>query len=107
MAIEVWGSRLKNRRLKIFVDNKSLVEVLNKQSSKEPLVMVLVRKLVLLCLQLNIVLSVGHIYGTSNINADLLSRLQVDRFRSLYPSANARPTPISILPSSISPDQST
>ena len=107
IAIEVWGASLKNKCLQFFVDNEALVDVLGKQSSSEPLVMVLVCRLVLLCLQFNLVLTVKHIYGTSNIAADLLSRLQVERFRSSNPSANASPTPIPILPSSVCPEQPT
>ena len=107
VAIEVWGARLSNKCLQIFVDNKALVDVLEKQSSSEPLVMVLVRRLVLLCLQFNLVLTVKHIYGSYNIAADLLSRLQVERFRLINPSANATPTPIPILPSSVCPNQPT
>ena len=105
MAIQVWGDRIRNRRLKLYTDNSALVEVLENQSSREPLVMVLVRHLVLLCLQHNIVLSTNHIPGKSNLLADKLSRGQVAQFRSLHSTAEASPTIIPPLPSSILPRQ--
>ena len=47
--------------------------------------MFLVRKLVLLCLRLNIVFKARHISDMFNNKADALSRLQVDRFRQFAP----------------------
>ena len=87
-----------DKRVLLYTDNSALVSVLNKQTSKEPLVMVLVRKLVLLCLQFNLVLSARHIPGIDNTSADALSRLQMARFRLLNPTAEIQPTVIPDLP---------
>ena len=56
--------------------------------------MFLVRKLVLLCLRLNIVFKAKHILGMFNNKADALSRLQVDQFRQLAPYSDALPTSV-------------
>lgn len=47
--------------------------------------MFFVRKLVLVCLQRNIVFKANHIQGTYNTLADSLSRLQIQKFRLLAP----------------------
>lgn len=77
-----------NTYLILYTDNSAIVSVLNKQTSKEPLVMILVRKLVLLCLTHNIVVEARHVPGADNSTADALSRLQMVRFRELFPRAD-------------------
>ena len=98
VAIEIWGSQLMNRRVVLHTDNLALVSVLHKQTSKEPLVMVLVRRLVLQCLKCNLVLTARHIPGLENKAADALSRFQMARFHELVPTANSGPTPTPPLP---------
>ncbi len=56
--------------------------------------MVVLRELVLKCLQFNIVLRAEHIPGAMNIFADALSRLQVEKFMRLVPQADPAPTDI-------------
>ena len=99
LAFEVWGDFLQNKRILIRTDNESLVSVLNKQTSIAPFVMILVRRLVLHCLKLNIVLTARHIPGKENNLADLLSRLQVQKFKKLAPfKPSPFPTPVPPLP---------
>ena len=98
IAIETWGKQLQNKSITIFTDNKDLVSILNDQTSKEPLVMELVRRIVLHCLRINLVLSTRHIAGEQNSVADALSRFQMGRFRRLSPWANQDPTLIPKLP---------
>ena len=50
VVLEVWGRQLQNKRLTLFTDNMALVAVLKKQTSKNKINMVLMRKLVLVCL---------------------------------------------------------
>lgn len=64
----------------IHTDNEALVAVLRHMITREPMANKLLRTLALLCLRENIVLRVEHIPGVENVRADLLSRLQVDRF---------------------------
>ena len=98
LAVEIWGEKLQNKRLLMHTDNESLVSVLTKQTSKHPLAMILVRRLVLHCMRINLVISAVHIAGEKNAIADSLSRLQMERFRALAPNANRHPCPIPALP---------
>jgi hypothetical protein len=91
LAIRVWGSTMANQAIVFHTDNLALVHIINKQSSKDKPTMVLVRQLVLLCLQYNILFTAVHIPGKYNNLCDSLSRLQIARFHRLAPWADARP----------------
>ena len=77
-------------------DNQALVSIINKQTSKSKRVMMLVRKMVLLLLENNIMFKAQHIYGKVNNIADALSRKQFQKFRTLAPKADQDPEPIPI-----------
>ena len=77
-------------------DNQALVSIINKQTSKSKRVMMLVRKMVLLLLENNIMFKAQHIYGKVNNIADALSRKQFQKFRTLAPNADQDPEPIPI-----------
>ena len=94
LAIDIWGHLMHNHAIIFHTDNESLVSVIRKQSSKDSLSMVLVRHLVLSCLNKNILFSSEHIPGRKNNPADALSRLQVSTFRELNPHAQEEPTRI-------------
>jgi len=70
LSIEFWGHRMSNRSILFNCDNEALVYVLNKQSSLEPKVMILIRKLVLLTLQYNILFKTCHFPGKENVLSD-------------------------------------
>jgi hypothetical protein len=72
-------------------DNEALVSVLNNQTSREPLVMILVRRLVLHCLHNRILITAKHVAGVNNGAADALSRFQMQRFREILPGAAPHP----------------
>ena len=102
-AVEIWATSWENSSICFFTDNESLVSVLNKQSSKEPLVMGLLRKLILTCLRRNINFTARHVPGRSNTLADKLSRCQIEEFRRLAPWANLNPTvmPFDVCPAAL------
>ena len=77
-----------------------MVDIINQETSREPKIMVLVRRLVLNCLEYNILFKSEHIPGILNRECDLLSRLQVDKFKLLAPHSDVQPTPV---PSSLLP----
>lgn len=83
ISIEIWKHILKNKRILFKTDNEALVPVINKQTSKDPRIMILVRHLVLICLTHNIHFKAQHISSSANFLADALSRSQVQRFRDL------------------------
>ncbi|XP_033758566.1 uncharacterized protein LOC117340891 [Pecten maximus] len=97
LAILAWGDQLKHKCIRFFTDNQALVPVINKQSSRDPILMRLVRKLVLSCLNYNILFKCVHIRGHDNSLADALSRLQVEKFKKLCPSASPEPTQVQSL----------
>lgn len=44
LALEIWGSEMANRKILFMSDNMAVVEVINKQSSKEKCLMHLLRR---------------------------------------------------------------
>ena len=100
LALHVWGHLMENKCLTFFTDNAALVDIINKQSSKHPLVMVLIRDLVLTSLKTNIMFTATHVPGANNTKADLISRFQVKAFKEVFPEAEENPThiPTNLLP---------
>ena len=98
IAMEIWGPQLQNKQITLFTDNFGLVPVLTKHTSRDSLVMILIRRLVLCCLRNNIVLQARWIKGSKNVLADFLSRLQIDKFKKACPWADKVPTSVPALP---------
>lgn len=76
VAVEIWGHLMANHKITFYSDNTTTVFILNKQTSKDPKMMQLVRRLVLATLQHNILFRAEHIEGRLNVVADCLSRFQ-------------------------------
>ena len=76
----------KNQRILFLVDNMSVVYVINKQSSKDKIILNLLRRLVLNCLKYNIVFRAKHVPGIENNLADNLSRCKFQAARLLRPT---------------------
>lgn len=93
-ALFTWGHQFSNHCLWLYTDNMSLVSILNKQSSRDKVIMKMIRPLVLFCLRNNILIRASHIDGVKNTLADALSRSQIKRFRMLLPTADRYPTPV-------------
>jgi len=103
LAVSIWGHFLKNRCIKFFCDNINVVYALNSQSSQQPQLMTLIRRVVLSCLQHNILFMAEHVPGYQNVIPDLISRFQVPRAKQLAPWLDEMQTPIPehLLPSTI------
>ena len=71
-----------------FSDNAAVVVIINKQTSKDSVIMVLLRDLVLSCLRHNILFQARHIPGFNNSRADYLSRSQVTKFQQITQDAD-------------------
>ena len=92
LAIQLWGqTRMSNKKILMHIDNMGLVSVANKQISKSKRIMLLLRPLVLLFLQYNIIFKACHIRTEVNQIADALSRKQFTRFQELAPDAQSQP----------------
>lgn len=94
LALEIWGSQLRNRCIILHFDNEAVLYILNKQTSKDSHVMVLVRRLVIACMKHNILVRSAHIHGKDNVLPDLLSRLQIYKFRATAVSMDQLPTAV-------------
>ena len=95
LSMAIWGSRLQNKKVKFYIDNRALVDIINTQTSKSKRVMALMRPFILYTLQNNIIFRARYIEGKNNEIADAISRQQWDRFRRLAPQAQANPGPFS------------
>lgn len=94
LAFCVWSECLQKKKIFLYVDNQSLVSILNKKSSKSKLVMQLLRPLILICMRFSIQYKAVHVEGISNVKADSLSRRQWQRFREVAPEASTAGEPI-------------
>ena len=94
LASEIWGPLMRNKCIVFFSDNQAVVEIINKQTSKDRSIMVLLRHFVLSTLKYNILFHAKHIASCINRKSDALSRLQVEKFRLLAPSADPQLTPV-------------
>lgn len=81
-----------NKCICFVTDNSALVDIINRQTSKHKLIMLLVRDLVFTSLNYNILFRARHIAGVHNSLADLLSRFQVSQFKQIFPEADEMPT---------------
>ena len=101
LSVLLWGPLMRNQRILFYTDNAALVDIINKTTSRDPTIMVLVRQLVLACLKFNIFSRAQHVPGVHNTLADALSRLQVSKFKELAP-AGVQALPI-VIPSHLMP----
>lgn len=99
--IAVRGSQWRNKSICFFTDNEAIVSVINKQTSKDVIILSLVRKLVLLCLRFNINFKSAHVRSGHNVLADLLSRSQVKAFLDMATWADRTPT---LVPGKFAPE---
>ena len=94
LAIVTWGKELAKRRLLIHCDNMAVNEVMRTGTSKNPVLMSLMRFLSLKCISLDLTVHTSYIRSVDNRAADLLSRMDLMAFRAHSPSSNLDPTPV-------------
>ena len=102
-AAIAWLNRFKNSRIVIFVDNESVVNMLNSMTSSCKNCMNLIRIVVLLQMTLNIRLFAKHVKSENNDLADDLSRFRLRKFfkkAGHYVEKNPTPVPNQIWPMS-------
>ena len=91
VALHLWGSYLRNKKILLHTDNMAVVQAINSMTSKSDNMMVLLRHFTLKCLEFNVLVKTEHIPGYKNSIADSLSRFQFQRFRELAPQAEKSP----------------
>ena len=94
ISVSIWASELANKCILFHTDNQGLAEVINRKTTKDRQLLVLLRELVLQCLKHNILFRAIHVPGVLNVKADALSRLQVTRFKCLGQGMDQAQTPV-------------
>ena len=102
--LEIFKRKMAGRHVIINCDNIAVVYSLNKLSSKDPVIMYLMRKIVLILLLHNISVKAVHIPGKQNSLSDSLSRKQVSAELTARFNLSNSPTPVpdAILPQNLS-----
>lgn len=93
-ACALWGPTWTGRRITFHCDNSGVVGACAKGWSRDPRLMSLLRQTCYLAASHSFLFRVQHVAGHDNATADALSRLQLDRFRTLQPTANPAPTAV-------------
>ena len=94
ISCAVWGPILQKSSAEFHCDNQGLVAAINKGSSKDTMVMHLLRCLWFFTAAFDINITATHISGKSNNAADMLSRNQAAKFLETHPDIPAFPTPL-------------
>ena len=98
LAVHTWGPSWKRQKILFHCDNKAVVDIWEKGSTRAPQTMALVRLLYFCAAHYNINVCIVHVPGVCNDIADSLSRFQMDRFRKLAPQANLQADNIPVWP---------
>ena len=100
VLIYMFGAKIAGSKVIFHCDNEAVVVIINKQTSKDKIIMSMVRPLVLTLLQHNISLTAQHIPGVDNILSDAISRYQVspELLRQYGMQLLPTPIPTSLLP---------
>ena len=80
-AVYAWSEQLMNKRIVLFCDNQSVVEMINSTSSSCGNCMVLIRLLTIRSLIFNIRVFCRWVSGKINWQADFLSRQKIQQFQ--------------------------
>ena len=99
-AVLTWIHRFKNKRVILFCDNRSVVDMINVTSTSCKNCMVLIRLIVLKGLMENVRIFARHVEGVKNDLADSLSRNKISTFKQLCAKKgkiiDKEPTPIPV-----------
>ena len=93
-ACIIWGPRLYKYHINFKCGNADLVIAINKGSSKDKLVMYLLRSLWFFVAHFNMYVTASHLPGLINITADHLSRGNTAQAFEVTPTLAQHPTPI-------------
>ncbi|XP_052797235.1 uncharacterized protein LOC128229385 [Mya arenaria] len=94
LAVFLFGKSWHNKNILFICDNLAVVYCLNSQTSKDPVMMKLIRIIVLQALEHNFCFRSKHILIAHNTVCDLLPRFQVEKALRLAPHLDPNPLPI-------------
>lgn len=92
LALGVWGKMWHNQTVLFRSDNQAVVDIIRAKTSKESMVMHLLRCMHFLCAAQDIRVAATHIAGVDNGPADALSRNKCDLFFVFCPKAHPQAT---------------
>ena len=92
LACLVWGHKWSGKKLLFDFDNQAVVAICASSTSRDPLIMHLVRSIVFSVATNYYTVLVTHIVGTINAIADSLSHLQITQFCHLAQAVDLDPT---------------
>ena len=95
LAAAIWGRQWAHKHVRVWSDNMAVVHVLHSRTSKDSVIMHLLRCLHFFTAQYDIKLKASHIVGVANVQADALSRNYLQVFKETNPEADKQATPIS------------
>ena len=101
VAVHTWGSSRSRQKILFHCDNRAVVDIWDKGSTRAAHTMGLVRLLYFCASRYNINVCVTHIAGSCNDIADSLSRFQMDKFRMLASRSEVLPNCIPAWPTQI------
>ena len=93
-AAAIWGPSWSGQRIRCKSDNSAVVTVVNTGSTRDPLLMHMLRCLFFYAAHCKFSVSTSHLPGKQNIGADALSLNNLDLFFSNCPQASHLPSPI-------------
>ena len=82
LGIFMWAERLCNKWIVIHCDNQAVIGMVNNTMSSCRFCMTLIRKLVLLCMRINLRIQVQYVRSKKNILSDSLSRMDFEKFNN-------------------------
>ena len=88
LSIAIWPHFFANKCVLFLCDNKAVVYIIKKQTSKDKNIMSVLRFFVVQCMKNNVLFRAKHVPGHKNVLADLLSRQQVKRAHQVQPDLN-------------------
>ena len=94
LAIATWGPYWRPSPIKVLCDNMAVVNIITSNTSRDKLVMHLLRGLHFVSAFYSIQVKIQHIAGSDNTIADAISRDHLQVFFNHAPAASPEPTPI-------------
>ena len=92
VACAVWGHQWPGGSIRVLCDNAAVVAIIKAGTSRDPLVMHLMRCLFFFTARYQLILLPKHLLGRENLAADHLSRDALSSFRQVVPHAKVEPT---------------
>ena len=86
------GEEWADKEVVIFSDNKTTIDVWQTGSCTDAVMMRIIRAISFKAATVNLNLVLSHVPGKQNVDADMLSRFQVQEFLQRNPEADREPT---------------